>query len=437
MHMKTQKLWQKDNCKSHPLVEKYTVGDDFVLDNTLLPYDIKASAAHVFGLAEIGVLSSAELENIIHSLNQLLGEWQAGKIKVAIEDEDCHTLIENYLVEHLGETGKKIHTGRSRNDQVLVALRLLMKDHAEKIGTLIFHLTGSFLNNAKKYQLVPLPGYSHTQQAMLSSVGHYYSAIAAGLIDDMRCLKFVNKLIDVCPLGSAAGFGVSLPLKREGVAQELGFGGVQVNSLYCQNSRGKYESVYLEALSQVMQTLSKWATDMLFFTSYECQYFKIAPELTTGSSIMPHKKNADGLEILRANASVISANQFLIKELGKNLLSGYNRDFQLMKKPLIDSIQIVEDSLEIAMLFFSGISPQTIEIEKRINQDIFMADYANQLVKEKGVPFREAYKLAVSQHLEGKVDLVKNIKSKISPGAPGNLQLDFYWSKLKEIYEKS
>lgn len=435
--MVNKKLWQKDNCKLHPLIEKYTVGDDFVLDNMLLPYDIKASVAHAFGLVEIGVLSGAELESIIHALDQMSGEWQAGKIKVSIEDEDCHTLIENYLVEQLGETGKKIHTGRSRNDQVLVALRLLMKDHAEKIGTLIFHLAGSFLNNAKKYQFVPLPGYSHTQQAMLSSVGHYYSAVAAGLIDDMQCLEFANKLIDVCPLGSAAGFGVSLPLHREVVAKELGFGGVQVNSLYCQNSRGKHESVYLESLSQIMQTLSKWATDMLFFTSCECQYFKIAPELTTGSSIMPHKKNADGLEILRANASVISTNQFLIKELGKNLLSGYNRDFQLMKKPLLESIKIVEDSLEVALLFLSGIVPEPDEIEKKINSNIFMADYANQLVQEKGVPFREAYKLAVSQRLEGKVDFVKNINSKVSLGAPGNLQLDFYWSKLKEIYEKS
>ena len=431
--MKTQKLWQKDNCELHPLIEKYTVGDDFALDNTLLPYDIKASIAHASGLAGINVLSKDELEKVTQALNQLLKKWQTGEIKVSLADEDCHTLIENYLVEHLGETGKKIHTGRSRNDQVLVALRLLMKEHITKIKNLVFHLASDFLNGAKKNQFAPLPGYSHAQQAMLSSVGHYYCAIAAGLIDDMQCLKFVGELIDVCPLGSAAGFGVSLPLKREDAARQLGFGGVQINSLYCQNSRGKYESVYLEALFQTMQTLSKWATDMLFFTSYECQYFKIAPELTTGSSIMPHKKNADGLEILRANASVVSANQFLIKELGKNLLSGYNRDFQLMKKPLLESIQIVEDSLEIALLFLSGISPQTKEIEKKINSDIFMADYANQLVQEKSVPFRDAYKWAISQHLEGKVDLVKNINSKVSLGAPGNLRLDFYWSKLKDL----
>lgn len=428
--MTTTKLWQKGKQALHPLVEKYTVGDDYLFDNLLLPFDIKASIVHATELEAISVLSTDELFKIVQTLNELFSKWQEGKIKVTQADEDCHTLIENYLVKHLGETGKKIHTGRSRNDQVLVALRLLMKEHLQKIIDSVFHLADDFIDNAEKYKFVPLPGYSHTQQAMLSSVGHYYGAIAASLIDDLMCLKSAMKLIDVCPLGSAAGFGVALPLKREDVAQQLGFGGVQINSLYCQNSRGKYESFYLEALSQVMQTLSKWSTDMLFFTSYECQYFKITQELTTGSSIMPHKKNLDGLEILRANASVVVANQFFIKELSKNLLSGYNRDFQLMKKPLWQSIQIVEDSTVIADLFLSGLTPQVEVIKKKINPDIFMADYANQLVKEKGVPFREAYK-SVADYYGGTVDMVENIKSKVCLGAPGNLQLDAYRLKLK------
>lgn len=431
--MTTKKLWQKNNLVINPIIEKYTVGDDYILDNELLPYDITASLTHAKGLNKINILSNSELQKIVKELNKLKKLWQQRKVKVSLANEDCHTLIENYLTLKLGKVGKKIHTGRSRNDQVLVALRLYKKDQAGIIAKLLYNLASNFLKLAKKYKLVPLPGYSHTQQAMLSSVGHYYSAVAAGLIDDLELLGLVSRFINVSPLGSAAGFGVALPLKREFVAKELGFNGAQINSLYCQNSRGKYESLYLECLTQIMQTLSKWATDMLFFTSFECQYFDVAPGLATGSSIMPHKKNLDVLELVRANSSVVVSNQLLIKELNKNLLSGYNRDFQLMKKPLFESVKIVKDSLAVAFVCLSGFKPNAQNIAKKINKGIFMADYANNLVKEKGLPFREAY-LAATKLNSMPVNLVRNIKSKVSLGAPGNLQLNKYWQKLKKVY---
>lgn len=424
------KLWQKNDTKLNSLIEQYTVGDDYIFDNELMVFDIQASLAHAKGLKEINILSDTELSSIESTLMQLQKESLAGEVKVTINDEDCHTVIENYLVEKIGEIGKKIHTGRSRNDQVLVALRLFMLDNLKQIKSLGLSVVKILLNLAKKYQGVPLPGYSHTQQAMLSSVGHYYSAILESVLDDLEFLASIEKYLDKSPLGSAAGFGVSLPLPREKVASELGFAQVQINSLYSQNSRGKFESVYLEGLVQIMLTLGRLATDMLFFTSYECQYFKVDGSLVTGSSIMPHKKNLDGLEILRANTSVVISNQLLIKDLVKNLISGYNRDLQLMKKPLFESVKIVKDSLAVASVYLEDLKPDEEVIVKKLNSEIFMADYANKLVKEKGLPFREAYRIAVTEYLSEKIDLADNLKSKISLGAPGNLNLEKYEERI-------
>lgn len=432
----TQKLWQKNNIKINSLIEKYTVGDDYLYDNELLPYDIKASLAHAEGLNEIEILSDDELKKIKMTMADLLAEWQIGKVIVTAEDEDCHTVIENYLVKKIGDVGKKIHTGRSRNDQILVVLRLYLFNNLEKIKTIGLEVANSLYKSAKNYQAVPLPGYSHTQQAMLSSVAHYYLSVLESLLDDLEYLGSVKKHISKSPLGSAAGFGVSLPLAREKASEILGFEQVQINSLYCQNSRGKFESIFLEGLAQIMMTLGRLATDLLLFTSYECQFFTVDQSLITGSSIMPHKKNLDGLEILRANISVVISNQLLVKELSKNLLSGYNRDLQLMKKPLFKSIKIVMDSLAVAQLYIVGLKPNEEMIKKKINPEIFMADYANKLVKEKGIPFRDAYTKALTEYLNEESDLAENLKSKISLGAPGNLGLDLYEEKIQALIGK-
>jgi len=427
------KLWKKNDTRLNSLIEQYTVGDDYLLDSELLPYDIQASLAHAKGLQAIGVLTIEELGQIKTALAQLAEDFQAGKIKITIADEDCHTVIENYLTQEIGEAGKKIHTGRSRNDQVLVALRLYMQNALKETKIAGLELAKLLLNLAKKYQNLPLPGFSHTQQAMLSSVGHYYAAHLEGLLDDLEFLDSVKKQLNKSPLGSAAGFGVSLPLPREQVAKDLGFTEVQLNSLYCQNSRGKFESIFMEGLAQIMLTLGRFANDLLFFTSYECQYFQVDESLITGSSIMPHKKNLDGLEILRGNVSVVISNQLLIKDLTKNLLSGYNRDLQLIKKPLFESVNTVKSSLAVAELCLAGLKPNEEMIVKKINSEIFMADYANKLVKDKGMAFRDAYKSAVKEYLNNSINLGENLKSKISLGAPGNLGLEVYESRVKNI----
>ena len=424
------KLWKKSDTKLHPAVEKYTAGTDYIFDITLMPYDIAASRAHAKGLEKIGVLSTEELEKTLGGLDALEGELNAGKITITPEDEDCHTVIENYLVEHIGDAGKKLHTGRSRNDQVAVAMRLYMKSRLSDLEGACRGLASQFVGAAEKYADMPMPGYSHTQQAMLTTVGHYFSAYAESLLDDADFVTGVQKYIDKNPLGSAAGFGTSIPVDREFTTKELGFAGVQLNSLYCQNSRGKFESAYMEALAQVMLTLGKFANDTLLFTSQEFDYFSVDDSVVTGSSIMPHKRNLDPMEILRGNVNVVIANQLMVKDIAKNLLSGYNRDGQLMKKPLFESTQIVADSIEVAGLVLQCLVPKPENIRAKINPGIFTADIANQLVTEEGIPFRDAYKQAAEMSTKD-IDLKENISSKKSLGAPGNLGLDVLRKRIR------
>ena len=428
-----KKLWSKSKKEIlHSAVLKYTVGTDSMFDIRLMPFDIRASIAHAKGLLKIGILNKDEETKITSTLGALLKGVHKGEIKITPADEDCHTVIENYLVERLGDAGKKIHTGRSRNDQVLVAVRLYMKDNLKNLQIGCVKLAGTFLDIAVRYENVPMPGYSHTQQAMLSSLGHYFSAFAESLLDDADFLALTLKNLDKSPLGSAAGFGVSIPLDRDFTAKELGFADVQVNSLYCQNSRGKFESTYMETLAQVMLTLGKFANDILLFTSQEFDFFEVDDSLVTGSSIMPHKKNLDVMEILRGNVSVIIANQLVVKDIAKNLISGYNRDVQLIKKPLFESTQIVLDSLEVVGLVLKGLTPKEKNIGAKINNAIFTADIANDLVLKNGVPFRDAYNQALGIAAEKTPNLVKNIMSKMSLGAPGNLGL----KKLRERLKK-
>lgn len=425
------KLWSTSERKINPIVEAYTAGTDHVFDMQLMPFDIEASRAHAMGLQKIGILTSKELEDILSALGDLEEAFTRGEIKITPEDEDCHTVIENYLVKKLGDTGKKIHTGRSRNDQILVATRLYMRSKGEELKEKCLGLASAFLGIAEKYKDVPMPGYSHTQQAMLSSVGHYMLAFTESLLDDADNLAFTLKHINKSPLGSAAGFGVSIPLDRKFTAKELRFDGVQVNSLYCQNSRGKFETMYMEALAQIMLTLGKFAGDMLLFTSHEFDFFSVDDSLVTGSSIMPQKKNLDVMEILRGNVSVVIANQLMMKDISRNLLSGYNRDLQLLKKPLIESVQIVLSSLDVVGLLLSGITPNEEIIREKITPGIFAADIANTLVQEEGMPFRDAYKKALGLVSKSQ-DLQKNITSKVSLGAPGNLDIAHYRRRIRD-----
>ncbi|KKW19958.1 MAG: Argininosuccinate lyase [Parcubacteria group bacterium GW2011_GWA2_51_10] len=418
------KLWKKPGQGPNPAIEKYTVGSDYIFDRELILFDVRASAAHAKALQKAGILTQQELERLELALRDLEKEFADGKTEIKREDEDCHTVIENYLTEKLGDLGKKIHTGRSRNDQVLVALRLYMKDRLFAIERGCAELAGRFLDFAEKYQDVAMPGYSHTQQAMLGSVGHYFSAYAESLIDDAEFLVAIRKHIDKNPLGSAAGFGTAIPVDREETTKELEFAALQINSLYCQNSRGKFESAFLEGVVQVMMTLGKFASDLILFTSREFDFFHADDSIVTGSSIMPQKRNLDVLEIMRGNLSVVVANQLAVKEISKNLISGYSRDLQLIKKPLFESVDIVLGSLEAAKIVLRGLSPKKDSIAAKIQPDIYAADIANTLVLEKGIPFRDAYSEALTTVAGHTADPKKNLASKTVVGSPGNLQID-------------
>jgi argininosuccinate lyase len=428
------KIWQKSKSKSNPIIEKYNTGDDYRMDMEIFPFDILASSAHAEMLGSIGILSREEVASLVNELQNILKSFNDRKIKIRVEDEDCHTVIENLLIKKLGNVGKKIHTGRSRNDQVLTAVRLYTVHMLRDIAVLNKDVIRMFIEFAENNKNTPLPGYTHTQQAMLSSFGHWSLSFAEGLLNDHEILNYAIEINNQNPLGTAAGFGVSFPLDREYTKKKLHFDKNIVNSLFAQASRGKFESLTLESLSQIMLTLSRFATDMLFFTARETGFVQVSESLTTGSSIMPQKKNLDSMELVRGNASIIFSHQLAVKNISKGTISGYNRDLQLIKKPLIESIHITKDSLEVVREFLKGIEVDKDAVKKAIKKDIFSADMANEMVEKEGISFRDAY-VKVGQALNEVKDfnLEKNIQSKKSLGSPGNLDIQYYKKILKKI----
>ena len=420
------KIWQSKSTKLHPLVEKYTVGNDYKLDKRILPSDIEASKAHAQALAKLGTITQEELEKLNQGLDEILELFQQGKFEIKVSDEDCHTAIENYLIEKYGHLGKKIHTGRSRNDQVLVATRLYTRKKLKQISEELIKLQNVFLGFAKKYEFIPLPGYTHTRRAMPSSVGHWAASYLEELIDDHKLLESAYDLNDQNPLGAAAGFGVNFDLDREMTSKILGFKRTQINSLYCVNSRGKTESYILSVLTHTMMTLGRLANEMIWFTTPEFNFFDLPHEFTTGSSIMPQKRNPDIFEIVRSNVNVIVGLQTQIKNICKNLISGYNRDTQLTKEPLIKALGITRRSLEVVSLVMSGIKPKEEVLMNSLAPELFANTEANKMVKQ-GIPFREAYQ-KVKENLDKLEvsDPVEALKEITSLGGPGNLQLDKY-----------
>ena len=421
------KIWQSKSMKKlHPLVEKYTVGNDYILDMRLLPFDVQASKAHAAALVKAKVLKKTEYQKLVKGLNEILSRHRQGKFVVRQEDEDCHTAIENYLVEKLGDLGKKIHTGRSRNDQVLVATRLYTRKKLKQVSYELIKLQKVFLAMAKKYEFLPMPGYTHTRRAMPSSIGHWAAAYVEELINDHILLETAYKLNDQNPMGAAAGFGVNLPLDRHLTTRLLGFARVQVNSLYAVNSRGTTESYILSVVTKIVMTLGRLAHEMNLFTTPEFNYFHLPAEFTTGSSIMPQKRNPDIFEIVRSNVNVIVALQTQVKDISKNLISGYNRDTQLTKEPLIKGLGIARRSLEVCALVMSRVKPNKEVLMKSLAPEFFAVHETNRLVKQ-GMAFRDAYQ-HVKEHLSDLQleDPVQALKAVVSLGGPGNLQLSGY-----------
>lgn len=383
------KLWQK-NYKLNKRIEEFTVGKDYLLDQKLVKYDCIASIAHAKMLLKIKILTGVECSKIIKLLNEIILLNKKGKFKLKQSDEDCHTAIENFLVKKSGAAGKKIHTARSRNDQVLTALRLYSKDEIKKIEVLADSLISSLVLFRKKHGKTKMPGYTHMRKAMPSSAGLWAQAFIDSMKDNKKLLSSIDDLTYQSPLGSGAGYGLPIKIDRKLTAKLLGFKKVQNNPVYVQNSRTKFESSILHALSQIMFDLSKMSSDILLFSMPEFGYFEIPDEICTGSSIMPQKKNPDVLELLSAKYFQVLGYEFQIKSINSNSISGYNRGVQLTKESLMGGFETTKESLEIASLVLKKLGVSKKNCQKAMTPELFAAEKAIKLA-EKGIPFRTAY----------------------------------------------
>ncbi|HIE16999.1 MAG TPA: argininosuccinate lyase [Dehalococcoidia bacterium] len=384
------KLWQK-NYKLNEQVEDFIVGDDYILDQKLVRYDCTASIAHAKMLGRIGILETEEVQKLVKVLDELIELDKAGKFKISKEQEDVHTAIEEYLTKKLGDLGKKIHTARSRNDQVLTALRLYYREELTDCKKLVQDFVAVMKKFVRKYGRTRLPGYTHSRKAMPSSISMWGNSFVNSMQDNLKAIDFALGLIDQSPLGTGAGYGVPLVIDRAYTAELLGFRKVQRNPIYAQNSRGKFESTILHALTQIMFDLNKMASDLVIFTMPEFGYFELPREFCTGSSIMPQKQNPDVLELLRANYHVVVSHEFQVKNIIGNLMSGYNRDLQLTKEPMMRGLEITKKSLSVTNLILESLKVNKENCNKALTKDIYATEEVYELVRQ-GVPFREAYK---------------------------------------------
>jgi argininosuccinate lyase len=378
------KIWQGNVNKK---IEKFTVGNDFILDQKLLKYDCIASIAHSKMLKKIKILTEQEQKKLEDELNNIIELNDKCKFTIKSEDEDCHTAIENHLTKKLGDLGKKIHTARSRNDQVVAAMKLYEKDELNDVSKLVKDL----INALKKIPDVIMPGYTHMQKAMPSSTKLWAEGFIETLEDDLVLLSSALGIIDKNPLGSAAGYGVPLDIDKNITKKELGFKANYSSVTSVQISRGKHEAIILNALVNVMYTLNKIASDMILFSMPEFGYFSLPAEFTTGSSIMPQKKNPDVLELVRGKYSIVLGYEFQLKSLIANLISGYNRDLQLTKEPLMKGFDTVKECVEIMTLVVNGLKINTKKCTKAMTSELYATEEVYKLVK-KGKSFREAYK---------------------------------------------
>lgn len=426
------KLWQKD-YELDKEIEKFTVGNDYLLDYTLIKFDCIGSIAHAAMLHKIGILSKKELEKLKKALLEILNLDKKGKFTIKQEDEDVHTAIENWLTEKLGILGSKVHAARSRNDMVLLDVRLYSKEKLIETQKSLAFLIGTLLDFAGKNKNVPMPGFTHARKAMPSSVGLLFGAYAESLMDNFKLLDAAYELNDQNPLGSAAGYGINLDIDRDLATKLLGFKKTQNNVLYVQNSRGKIESSIVFALSKIMQDLERMSNDLIMFSMESFGFFSLPGEFTTGSSIMPQKKNPDVFELLRAKSSSVHAALFEIDMISKKLLSGYNRDLQLIKEPLIKSFDITLSSIKIMDLTVKALKVSKDRCIEACTSELFATDKVAEMIAQ-GIPMREAYKKVAGslEELKG-ADAVSNIIRKTHVGAPGNLGLGRLKNSLAAI----
>ncbi|HEX2252580.1 MAG TPA: lyase family protein [Thermoanaerobaculia bacterium] len=428
------RLWDKGEALS-PVVARFTVGRDPQLDGALVAWDALASAAHAVMLRRLGVLSAGELAGLLAELAAAAHDARAGRFPIAAEDEDGHTALENRLTAALGEAGRKIHTGRSRNDQVIAALRLWGRAAVLDLADAVLAVAGRLANLAEEHRETSLPGYTHTRQAMPSTLGFLFAAHAEGLADALPWLDTAFAHLDRCPLGSASGYGVALPLDRRLVAELLAFGELQVNTLAVQNDRGRTEMLVLGAALAPAGDLSRLAADLIWLSSDEIRGVRLAPAVTTGSSIMPQKRNPDVLELVRAGAARLRARHAEAAAVYQPLASGYHRDLQLTKAPFVEGLADARDLVLATAAALDGTSVDVERCRALTGRAIGATDEVYRRVAE-GVPFRDAYR-EVGADPQGAVqgDPTELWRRRTHEGAPGALDIAAIRRRLERAGE--
>lgn len=425
-------LWQKPGTRIDERIQRFLAGADVLFDRELIGYDIRASRVHAEGLARIGVLAAEECTALCRELDCLAEEVGTGRFLLDQRFEDMHSAIEARLIERLGDVGRKIHTGRSRNDQVLVAIRLYLRDALVALVHADRAIAAAALARAGAEADLPLPGYTHMQRAMVSSAGMWWAGFAEAFIDNAELAAASAVWIDANPLGSAAGYGVSLPLDRAFATAALGFGRTQINPIYAQLSRGKFELQALTALGQGLLDLRRLAWDLSLFTSQEFGFIRLPAEYATGSSLMPNKRNPDLVELLRASYAVVAAARTEIEQL-LSLPSGYHRDLQFTKAPLLRAFTHGLDALALVPGLIAGIEWNRERLLTAIEPGMFATDRAIELARQ-GVPFREAYRQAAEQPLPAAgADPAASLAARVSPGAAADLCLDVLAARLAAL----
>jgi len=425
------KLWQKGE-PINSLFERFTIGKDPFLDLSLAKYDVIASLAHVQMLGKIGLITREESASLIDSLNEIGQLIETGTFSIEPGIEDCHSQIEMILTEKLGAAGKKVHSGRSRNDQVVTALKLYTKAEIQLIARLVHDFFQLLIQKSEATKAVMMPGYTHMQVAMPSSFGLWFAAHAEALVDDLELLKAAFMIADKNPLGSAAGYGSSFPLERDLTTKLAGFSDMNTNSIYAQMTRGKTEKTTAFAISALAATIGKYAMDVCLYAGQDFGFFNIERSFTTGSSIMPHKHNPDGFELVRARCNQMQALPNQISMVLTNLPTGYHRDLQVLKELYIPAIETMKDCLLMitAMTEKLQVNESLSDLPKY--EMLYTVETVNELVL-KGIPFRDAYRQVAEQIKSGSFVPNKNLNH-THTGSIGNLRNDLIEIEFKKVF---
>ena len=429
----TDLLWQKPGVSVDAGIQAFLAGDDVILDREFFLHDLEASRAHAQGLERIGMLTADELDGLLRELDLLAGDFRAGAFVLDDRFEDGHSAIEARLTERLGETGKKIHAGRSRNDQILVATRLWLKDKLGTLQGICRNVAGIALARAATEAALPMPGYTHLQRAVVSSAGMWWAGWAEAFIDNAQRVIDTRALVDANPLGTAAGYGVNLQLDRDFTTQALGFGRMQVSPLYAQLSRGKYELAALEALGSAMLDLRRLAWDLSLFTSEEFGFVQLPAQYTTGSSIMPNKRNPDVIELMRASYASVAAAKCEIEQL-LSLPSGYHRDLQLSKGALFHGFGKGLQVLALLPDLLNHLAWKPEAMRAALEPSMYATDLAVELAKQ-GLPFRDAYRQAADPSRWAAGDAQASLAARVSPGGAAEPRLHTLYKRLAALPE--